>query len=69
MPQIQEQIEEVAIVIPKESFSWCASSEINHKRDHHFVWFRKSNFLDKTRVLSSAGMTFLTGQSLGGCPS
>ena len=36
-----QQIEEVVIVIPQERFSWCASSEIHHKRENHvseFSW-------------------------------
>ena len=35
VPQTQEQIAEVVIVIPQEHWSWCSSSEISHKREYH----------------------------------
>ena len=69
--QIQEQVEEVVIVIPQERFSWCASPEIHHKREYHFVWSRKSHLLFP-RQHACPGFSWhdiLEGQSLGGCSS
>ena len=54
VPQIQEQIEEV---VTNESIS-------SFGLENSFCFF-----LDNTRVLSSAGMTFPAGQRLGGCSS
>ena len=33
------------IAIPKDRFSWCASSGVCHKREYHFVWSRKLHLL------------------------
>ena len=72
VPQIQERTEEVVAVIPQEHFSWCASSEVLSQTRVSLRLVSKypiNCFLDNTRVLTSAGMTFLAGQSLGGCSS
>ena len=59
------------IVIPKDRFSWCASSGVCHKREYHFVWSRKLHSLfTRHHVCPEFSWHDISGRTkFGWCPS
>ena len=59
------------IVIPKDRFSWCASSGVCHKREYHFVWSRKLHLLfTRHHVCPEFSWHDISGRTMfGWCPS